>query len=652
MKLVKAQVLNFRSIEDSTEFEVGDLTCLVGKNESGKTAVLESLHGVNPTDGFIYDQTRDYPRRYLTRYDERHPDGESEVAVTQWTLDDGDVRALEDSLGVGVLSGHSVTVTSCIGPDRPTWDVSVDEAKCLQNVVGRCSLTAEDEAATSACTTVREALGALKALSNRSEGQEALLKALGAVHGGSAAQAAINILSGRLPKFFYTSFFERMSGELSVNRLAEDKRQGKVSTGDQIFLDFLQYAGTSLDELQGATKLEELNARCEAASNDITDEIFSFWSQNDALEVEIKVADGLKDDPPPFNAGRVVKIRVKNNNHRVSLPLSERSAGFIWFFSFITQFKELKKHAGETIILLDEPGLTLHGKAQSDLLRYIETRILPEHQVIYSTHSPFMVPARRLADVRVVEDVVERTEGRRPVVKGTKVSADVLSVDRDTIFPLQAHLGYEITQSLFIGENCLLVEGPSDIIYLQVMSNELQSRGRAYLDMTHWSICPTGGLDKVSSFASLFSGNHLNIVVFCDFGKGDKSKVERLRQSQILQSSRIFTATDFSGKGESDVEDLFDADLYCDMVNQALGLEDAQRITPGKAADADPATQRIVKQVEAACRLLPPSTPGFNHFVPANWLLRHPECLKGDGQAVAAALDRFENLFNAVNAFL
>jgi predicted ATPase len=40
--------------------------------------------------------------------------------------------------------------------------------------------------------------------------------------------------------------------------------------------------------------------------------------------------------------------------------------------------------------LLDEPGLTLHGKAQADLLRYIEQRLLPDHQVIYSTHSPFM----------------------------------------------------------------------------------------------------------------------------------------------------------------------------------------------------------------------------------------------------------------------
>src|SRR5699024_2954889 len=121
----------------------------------------------------------------------------------------------------------------------------------------------------------------------------------------------------------------------------------------------------------------------------------------------------------------------------------------VWFFSFLSQFKQLKKHAGDSIILLDEPGLTLHGKAQADLLRYLVERILPDHQVIYTTHSPFMVPAHRLADVRVVEDVVDYTNPRRPVVKGTKVSKEILSVDKETLFPLQAHLGYEVTQSLF-----------------------------------------------------------------------------------------------------------------------------------------------------------------------------------------------------------
>lgn len=48
MKLRKARVQNFRSVEDSGEFEVSNMTCLVGKNEAGKTAILQALQGLRP----------------------------------------------------------------------------------------------------------------------------------------------------------------------------------------------------------------------------------------------------------------------------------------------------------------------------------------------------------------------------------------------------------------------------------------------------------------------------------------------------------------------------------------------------------------------------------------------------------------------------
>jgi len=602
-------------------------------------------------DAFKYDRTRDYPRRFLNKFDERHPDGKSPVARTWWSLDDDDVAEIEATLGDDVLKSREVEVTSYIGYAGTTWSVPVDRQKCLQNLESRCSMKAADKAPLKNCTDTVDALIALNAIEEKTEPQKSLIAILSDFPDGSAVRAAIDLLSARMPKFFYTSHFERMSGELSLNKLATDLQQSNVSPSDQIFLDFLEYAGTTIEELQNAPKLEDLIAQCEGASNDITDEIFEFWTQNEALAVAITLNDGRPQDPAPFNAGRVAKIRVENKNHRVTVPLSERSAGFVWFFSFLSQFKQLKKRAGTAIILLDEPGLTLHGKAQSDLLRYIESRILPEHQVIYSTHSPFMVPAQRLADVRVVEDVVDYADRRRPVVKGTKVSADVLSVDRETLFPLQAHLGYEITQSLFIGKDCILVEGPSDVVYLQVMSQALQSRKREFLD-PRWVICPTGGLDKVSSFASLFAGNKLNIVALCDYGKGDKSKIERLRQSQILKTERVLTAADFSGKAESDIEDLFDAAFYCNLVSQSLGLKGKQKITPKVAAEASPSTERLVKQVEAACRTLPPNSPEFGHFVPANWLLRHPELLDDDSAAVNKSLDYFEAAFKAINQFL
>ena len=139
--------------------------------------------------------------------------------------------------------------------------------------------------------------------------------------------------------------------------------------------------------------------------------------------------------------------------------------------------------------------------------------------------------------------------------------------------------------------------------------------------------------------------------MLCDYGTGDKSKVERLRQSQILKTGRVLTAADFSGKSESDIEDLFHPDFYCALVNQSFGLTDGDAITPKKAAEAG-GGGRIVKQVEATFRTLQGDFPVFGHFVPANWLLRHPKLLDVNTADVAQSMDQFEPVFKSLNGFI
>lgn len=84
MKLKRAKVTNFRSVEDSGEFKIGDLTCLVRKNEAGKTALITALYGLHPYEPFEFNKTRDYPRRFVSDFDERHRDGRSVVIQTSW----------------------------------------------------------------------------------------------------------------------------------------------------------------------------------------------------------------------------------------------------------------------------------------------------------------------------------------------------------------------------------------------------------------------------------------------------------------------------------------------------------------------------------------------------------------------------------------
>ena len=152
-------------------------------------------------------------------------------------------------------------------------------------------------------------------------------------------------------------------------------------------------AGTSLDDIEGITELEKFMMESESVEASLTEEMKRYWSQNKHLKVKFKYLAALPDDEPPFNEGYIINTRIENTRHSATVSFENRSHGFIWFFSFLVWFSQVKRTYGHRLfILLDEPGLPLHGRAQQDLIRYINERLRPEHQVIYTSHSPFMIP--------------------------------------------------------------------------------------------------------------------------------------------------------------------------------------------------------------------------------------------------------------------
>lgn len=652
MQLTHVRVQNFRSILDTGKFSANDLCCLVGKNEAGKTATLTALQSLLPygqpqTD---FDVTENYPRRFATRYKERHPHLDATVVETWWELSDRAKQVLSDEFGETAITSSEFRIWKRYNTKGTLWDLPINEAEAIKNAVTAQQLNAAEKAVVSSSENVADFIASIEAQENPTEKLNALKARFGGFRKQSVTCRGIDLIDAMVPRFFYTSHYDRMSGQISAQKIAKDKAAEGISPGDQIFLDFLRLAGTSLDELNDSPRYEELNAKCEAASADITDQIFQYWSQNDNLEVQVNLSEGRPEDKAPFNAGAVARARVYNQLHRASVSFSERSAGFVWFFSFLVQFAMMRRDTDNVIILLDEPGLTLHGKAQADLLRYIEEELLPDHQVIYSTHSPFMVPHDRLADCRVVEDVIISDKRGRPQSEGTKVTDDVMSTDKDTLFPLQGALGYSVTQSLFIGENSLLVEGPSDILYLQVFSNELERRGRVGLD-PKWTTCPAGGIDNIRPFISLFHGNHLNVAVLSDQGQGDKGKIERLRRAEVLAAERLHTIAELLEQAEADIEDVMHPEFFCKVINGCYALDGDHAITAEKLTESEGAP-RQVKQAEAFFRLLPAEIPEYSHYRPADWLIRNPGILEGESEDIMVTLERAEKVFAVYNEML
>jgi ABC-type transport system involved in cytochrome c biogenesis ATPase subunit len=652
MKLIQAHATNYRNIIDSNPVDIVQSTCLVGKNEAGKTAFLKALEGLRSTDSAFkqYGKTENYPRRHLADYAGRHGGGEATVMSTLWEMNPDDIAAVEAEIGEGTVTDNKVTIAKTYEQDSTTWILPIDDEKALDHLVKRFALNKEERGPLAGAKNTVQAAAALEGVDARTQRQNELLTALKKFRDKSARLAALDILHARTPRFMYFSHYDRMAGELSITKLTADRQNGTISSGDRVFLDFLEYAGTTLDELVAATRFEELNAKCEAAALRITDQIFEYWTQNDDLKIKVVLSEGKAGDAAPFNTGAVARARVENGLHGVTVPFSERSAGFIWFFSFLVKFAQIKKSHGNVILLLDEPGLTLHGTAQKDLLRYFAEQIAPHHQVIFSTHSPFMVPADALHTVRTVEDVVTRDRRDRRISVGTKIRPDVLTTDPQTNFPIFGAMGFEVTQTLVIGRNTLLVEGPSDILYLQAASTVLKAAGKPHL-APGWAICPSGGIDKVLPFVRLFYGNKLNVVVLTDYERGQKRKMEDLLKAKLLEEERIILATEIAGKEEADIEDFLAPAFFVDLVNRTYGLRDGQELTVEKLDAADP-TMRLVKKAEAYFRVLPPGAPEFSHFDPSLYLLQHPELWDRGGAAAQETLARFQAVFERVTKFM
>jgi len=641
MILRKARIHSFRCIDDSTDITIDDVTCLVGKNESGKTAILKALYRLKPADEKeTFKLAIDYPKRI---WKPNLPTPKEPTIVTHWDLEQGEIAATAAEFGHEVLKTQSIQVSKGYENQRQ-FDFSVDEQKAVQHLISKYELKFEEG---SSITTIEHLRSYLAGVASKDENQTGALSRLNTVLKDGLLKAMTLHLDELLPTFLYFDQYTRLSGSVSINEFQDKKARSALTENDKIFMALMSLAGTDIDTIVNARTFEEFNSSMKAISNQISDQIFGYWTQNKHLEVELKFDSAKAGDPPPFNSGYIFRTRINNKRHRADTSFDERSSGFVWFFSFLVWFQQLRETYKENLfILLDEPGLTLHARAQSDLLRYFNEKLRPQYQIVYTTHSPFMIDTDNILSARTVEDVVQTDrKTREETLLGTKVSSKVLSSDPDTVSPLQNALDYELTQSLFIGRNNILVEGPSDYLYLKWFSKMLETKGKKGLDY-RWTISIVGGIGKIPGYVSLFQANLLHVVALVDVQAGHKQKLENVQKS--LKEKHFFRATDFVAKKEADFEDVFGNSFYLSLINDAYCLQHGHDIDDSKI---DPNTEnRITLEVERYFQTLPAHVQEFDHFFPAQYLYeaKSLDGLKGVDDAIA----KVEPLITALNNLL
>lgn len=601
MKLEEFQINHFRSIYASGYVKTGHITALVGKNESGKTNVLYALERLNSSMGNAsLSFTEDYP----SDLDEEHFDPKEDVVDCYFELEPSEREELANiwpraktvthvwlakKYDLDAARGKLMWITfhkvAPITGDSSPVEAFRERSRALRAALGQSPsrrkaaeklpilVKSLPEAAADLTEWKQSAHAAIDAFKKYLSDQDIRLtrhmqSALDALSGAidlepddKLAQKARNWVARKCPKFVYFDEYPDVPGRQDIVQYIERQQSKSGDASDDAFGDLLIVAGIKIGELHSLLNVDQQKRQriVTRASRVITERIRSIWR---ARDVRIR----LDVDGTTFN----VLVSDAELDFGAEINLEDRSRGFQWFFGFFVTFAaaQVESEGNADILLLDEPGLYLHASAQADLLRHFDD--LP-NQIIFTTHSPFMIPLDDPTAVKVVNFDPD---------KRTTISEHPVG-DAATLFPLQAALGYEITQSLFIGPRDVLVEGVTDYWYLSSISNLLNATDASGIapDVV---LTPAHGADKTPSFASLLRSQNIAVILLLDSSAKMRTMAkDEIVSRKILRDDAILFVGDFHGDRaelDSDMEDLLDPELFDALVAETYGAEIMQRL--------------------------------------------------------------------------
>ena len=676
MRMQQFRIQNYKCIEDTGWMRVDDVTVLVGKNESGKTAILTALHKFNPVTPIPFDPLREFPRARFTRDFDKQDWPVISIVFNLPEFIRDDLAELDKSFAAFeqvVCTRHysgSLSVEFCpqIELAEVTSSQVLDWLKVALEYARQATVTGKGEELTKLKTTLLEYLEEQKAnvaedrhtqgntlqqlhqyrndlaakvteewhkevLSKPQQGLEALIERQ---ERRDRVEEAQKLIEANLPIFIYFENYGILDSKVHLptylQELQRSPHDPRIRTTQTMFLhvglDPQQLLQLGIEPPQDQPpqveevrrRKDERAIRAESASFDLTGKFSDWWSQR-RHRVEFDLD------------GSYLRLWVSDDKNPAGIELEERSKGFQWFFSFYLVFQvESEEGHKDAILLLDEPGLHLHPTAQQELIGFLN-KISVDNQLVYSTHSPFMIDGDHLERARAC---FEQTDGT------VKISENVWPRDRDSVFPLQAALGYSIAQTLFQGQKSLIVEGITEYWVLKALSEILMSGGLEGL-AAEVVITPAGGAKKVTYLASLMTAQDVKVIVLLDSDEmGNRAKRELLKDLFVSTEDQILLIGDVLGCDEADLEDLFPRPYYLKAVAQACGKKIGLNVL-NKEEKEEPRVARAMQHLFHR-----KGWGEFEKWRPIRWFLDEWRDRKPD-DLPEELVDKAERLFQEIN---
>ncbi len=609
------RVTNYRNIDDSDWIPFERVTTFVGRNESGKTALLKALHKFNPAIPEPYNPQREFPRDRYTRDFKKGSDWP--VCAVEFELTTTFRATLKTALGTKIPS-KAICTRYYDGSLTISYDPAVSDDPVLPSEFVKALDTFSKEARRLAApspeqeeqtqslrtslvswaTTKKEAIGVLKDLKNPAgiqllktsrdesntlsnpqtadiieslqETVEALLKR---AQTEPLSKQLYTPLKEALPVFIYFENYGILDSAVYLPRFLEDLRispnEPRVRTINAMFkhvgLEAKAIADLGQEEAaearrKGQTVSEEMIRRDQEKK-----ELRAVKTNSASLDITKRFSEWFRQRRHRIRYhadGDYFRIWISDDRRPgVEIELESRSKGFQWFFSFYLVFLvESDEGHKDAVLLLDEPGLNLHPTAQQDLIAFFEV-LSGSNMIVYSTHSPFLIDGEHIHRVRpVTEDEFGHS----------RITIDSWPKDRETIFPLQAAAGYAMVRGLFQHKKNVLVEGMSDYLYLHTLNLLCRATGRAALPDEIY-ITPCGGTNQVGYLASLFLGQEVRPLILLD--GDDAGRVRRDALLKALYTGKeqgVLMLSDVLGFPECETEDILGENVLLPLVSVLL----------------------------------------------------------------------------------